>query len=52
MFKKICTALALIILFLAISFIEQRPDIGLRLISLSCLPVYFGKLWERKGGER
>ena len=52
MFKKICAVLALLLLFLTISFIEQRPDISLRLIILSCLPVYFGKLWEWKGGER
>lgn len=52
MFKKICAILALLIIFLAISFSEQRIDIGLRLLSLSCVPVYFGKLWEWKGGER
>lgn len=52
MTKTVYAVIALLLLFGALCTIEQRPDIALRCISLSCIPVFFGKLWEWKGGTK
>lgn len=52
MLKKICAIIAILMLFGALCTIEQRPDLSLRLIAISAVPVYFGQLWDWKGSKK